>query len=204
MLSPALGRAQKRVGAGARALWGMQEMFNVTEGQSFPRAGRALADLCPALASWVCQLCNGWLLVVSSAKPVGVPWTSPVPPPAATCTKLLFCTSALPLHRPSRNRAGTVSSEGRNIPQLCPARGRSMVFKYKRRFITWEKCRVHFVSMFLILSDSEGKYFITAAVDLATAASQPSPWRGQHVTWMWAQTLRGVIAFFNHRSPVLI
>lgn len=43
---------------------------------------------------------------------------------------------------------------------------------------------VHFVSMFLILS--EEKYFITAAVAKSTAASQPSLRRGQRVTWVWA------------------
>lgn len=181
-----------------------RKFFTWPSDSPFPRVGRALADLCRALASWVCKLCNGLFLAVSSAKPMDVPWTSPVPPSAATCAKFLFCTSASPLHRPSRNGAGTVSSEERNIPQLCPARGRSMVFKYKSRFITWEKCRVHFVGMFLILSDLEGKYFITAAVAKSTTVSQPSPWRGQHVTWIWAQRLRGMIAFFNHRSPVLI
>jgi len=58
--------------------------------------------------------------------------------------------------------------------------------------------------MFLILSDLEGKYFITAAVAKSTVVSQPSAQRGQRVTWMWAQRLRGMMAFFNHISPVLI
>lgn len=181
-----------------------REFFTWPSDSLFPRTGKALADLHPALASWVCKPYNGLFLAVSSAKSMVLSWTSPVPPPAATCTKLLFCSSASPLHRPSRNQAGTVSSEERNIPQLCPARGRSMVFKYKSRFITWEKCRVHFVSMFLILSDLEGKYFITAAVAKSTAVPQPSPWRGQHVTWLWTQRLRGMIAFLNHISPVVM
>lgn len=58
--------------------------------------------------------------------------------------------------------------------------------------------------MFLLLSDPEGKYFITVAVAKSTAVSQPSPRRGQHVTWLWAHSLRRTRGFFNHISPVLI
>lgn len=63
---------------------------------------------------------------------------------------------------------------------------------------------MHFVTTFLLLSDPEGKYFITAAVAKSIVVSQPSPWRGQHVTWLWAHSLRGTRAFYNHISPVLI
>lgn len=189
MLSHALGSAQKHVGVGAHALWGNNSPLGL---------GRAWA------ASWVCKLYNGSLLAVSSAKSISVPWTSPVPPPTAACTQLLFCTSALRLCKPSRNQAGTVSSEERNIPQLCPARGRSMVLKYKGRFITWEECRVHFVIMFLILSHLEGKYFITAAVAKWTGTrGHPCGGTACHLD-MGTEAEKNDSFSFNHISPVLI
>lgn len=66
VLSPAFGYAQRRVRVGD---------FD----SPFPKVGKAWADLCPALACWVCKLYNGLFLAVSSAKPMDVPWTYPVP-----------------------------------------------------------------------------------------------------------------------------
>lgn len=168
----------------------------------FPKAGQAWADLCPALACWVCKLYDGLLLAVSSAKPIDVPWIYPVTPPAATCTKPLFCTSASPLY----TEIGLVQCIlRREIFHSCVLPGeKTRSLNIKADLLHEKKCRVHFVTMFLLLSYPEGKYFITAAVAKSTAVSQPSPRRGQHVTWLWAQMLRGMRAFFNHISPVLI
>lgn len=89
-----------------------------------------------------------------------------------------------------------IYSEERNIPSLWPPRRKNIFFKYKEQiYYMRKKCRVHFVTMFLLLSDPEGKYFITAAVAKSTVVSQPSPRRGQHVTWLWARSLRGTRAF---------
>lgn len=58
-----------------------------------------------------------------------------------------------------------------------------------------KKYRVHFVTMFLLLSDPEGKYFIAVAVAKSTVVCQPTPWKGQRVTWLWAYSLKGMRAF---------
>lgn len=84
MLSPALGYAQK--------------CARVGDFDSPLRVRKAWADLCPALASWVCKLYDGLLLAESSAKPMAVPWIYPVPPPATTCKIPLFWISASPLY----------------------------------------------------------------------------------------------------------
>lgn len=132
-----------------------------------------------------------------------VPWTYPVPPPTATCTEPLFCTSASPLYTEIGLLRCILMKE---IFHGCFLPGGKQYSLNVKADLLHEKkkYRVHFVTMFLFLSDPEGKYFITVAVAKSTVMCQPSPWRRQHITWLWAYSLRAMRAFFNHRWPVLI